>query len=185
MRIPGLLLASLIAAMPLTAQEGVKWVGAQVGFQAQGPDSRGAKSATLFGAGGGVWFTDRWGADAAFRVANIDSNKGLGSGSQQYLTAAVLFNFLPNDKQWNLYAKAGFGSVRVEPPWSGSKDTTTKSVTLAGVGAQYRIGASGMLGAEVQLMRFNADYHEWPVVFTAGWRFGGVAKPAPRPAPKK
>lgn len=181
MRISGLFLASLIAASPLAAQEGVKWVGAQAGFQGQGPDDRGAKSAALFGVAGGAWFTDRWGADAGFRVANIDSNKGLGSGSQQYLTAALMFNFLPNDKHWNLYAKAGLGSVRVEPPWSGSKDTTTKSVTLAGVGAQYRIGESGIVGAEFQLMRFNADYHEWPILFTAGWRFGGV----PRPIKKK
>ena len=175
MRISGLFLASLIAAAPLAAQEGIKWVGAQVGVQGQGSDSRGAKAAVLFGATGGAWFTDRWGMDAAFQTANIDSDRGLGSGSQQYLTVAGLFNFLPNDKHWNIYAKAGLGSVRVEPPWAPS--TTNKSITLIGVGSQYRFGESGIAGLEFQLMRFNADYHEWPILFTVGWRFGGVAKP--------
>ncbi len=175
MRISGLLLASLIAAMPLAAQEGVKWVGVQVGTQGQGSDARGAKAAFLFGVSGGAWFTDRWGMDAAFQAANIDSNNGKGSGSQQYLTIAGRFNFLVNDPHWNLYAKAGLGTVRVEPPWAPS--TTNKSVTLVGVGTQYRMGESGFVGLEAQLMRFNADYHEWPVLITAGWRFGGVAKP--------
>ncbi|MDE3246710.1 MAG: porin family protein [Acidobacteriota bacterium] len=175
MRISVLALASLMVAGPLAAQEGMKWVGIQVGTQGQGSDSRGAKAAFLVGASGGAWFTDRWGADAAFQTANIDSNNGKGSGNQQYLTIAGRFNFLPNDEHWNLYAKAGLGTVRVEPPWAPS--TTNKSVTLIGLGTQYKIGASGIAGLEFQLMRFEADYHEWPILFTAGWRFGGVAKP--------
>ena len=175
MRISGLFLASLIAAAPLAAQEGVKWIGAQVGYLSQGEDNRGAKDTVVFGGTAGAWFTDRWGMDVAVQVANIDSNRNLGSGSQTYLTVGGLFNFLPNDKNWNIYAKAGLGTVRVEPPWS--KDTTNKSITLVGVGAKYRLAETWLLGAEFQLVRFNADYHEWPILFTAAWRFGGVAKP--------
>ena len=176
MRISGLFFASLIVAAPLAAQEGDKWVGAQVGFLSQGQDSRGAKDVVMLGATAGAWLTNYWGVDVGFQVANLDSNAGLGSGSQQYLTAARLFNSLPDGRHWNIYVKAGAGIARIEPPWSGSSNTTTKSITLVGLGARYKIGESGLLGGEFQLVRFSANNHEWPFLFTAGWRFGGVSK---------
>jgi opacity protein-like surface antigen len=175
MRISGLLLVSLIAAVPVAAQDVAGWAGAQVGFLNQKDDNRGAKDTAMFGVTGGAWFTKRLGADASFQTANIESSRGKGSGSQQYMTVAALFNFLPEDKLWTIYAKAGVGSVRVEPPWAPS--STNKSITLLGLGTQYRIGVAGMAGVELQMVRFNADYHEWPILFTAGWRFGGAAKP--------
>ena len=180
MRISGLLLASLVTAAPLAAQDTTGWAGALVGFQTQGSDLRGAKDAALFGVTGGVWFNKRWGMDAQFHTANIESSKGAGSGTQQYLTAGVLFNFLPDNPVWSFYAKAGGGTAHVEPPWSGSKDATNKSITLAGLGTQYRIGLTGFAGFEVQIVRFDADYHEWPIMFSAGWRFGGGLTPAPK-----
>ena len=180
MRITGLLLASLIAAAPLAAQDVAAWGGALTGFQTQQGDTRGAKDAALFGVTGGVWFNHSLGMDASFHTANIESSRGEGSGTQQYLTASVLFNFLPANPVWSLYVKAGAGTVSVQPPWSGSNSSTNKSITLLGVGTHHRWGLTGFWGAEFQMMRFNADYHEWPILFTAGWRFGGGPIPAPK-----
>ncbi len=172
MRIPGLVLASLIASAPLAAQSVEMWAGAVTGMELQGQDDRGAKDAATFGVTGGAWFNSHWGMDASFRTANIESSRGQGSGNQQYLTTGALFNFLPGNKFWKIYAKAGVGSVNIQPPWSGSSSSTTKTVTLIGAGTQYRIGLTGFAGIELQLMRFDADYHEWPVLISAGWRFG-------------
>ncbi len=180
MRIQGLFLASLIAAVPLAAQGVEGWAGALTGLQTQQGDLRGAKDAALFGVTGGAWFNNRFGMDASFHTANIESSRGQGSGTQQYLTTSVLFNFLPGNPLWSLYVKAGGGTVRVEPPWSGTTGTTNKSITLLGAGTHYRLGLAGFAGVEFQMMRFDTHYHEWPIIFTAGWRFGGSLKPAPK-----
>ena len=185
MRTKSLLLVSMfIVGASLAAQEGMAWVGPQVGLLRQRNDQRGAKSAALFGVSGGKWFTERWGAEVGYLFTTVDSNNGKGSGSQQYLHGSVLFNlYTSNENCWNAYARAGAAAVRVQPPWAGTEDdrwsstipATTKTAGVLGLGVQYRLKDNWLLGAELKMIRYEPRLHEWPVMFTAAWRFGGAS----------
>lgn len=169
MRIPGLVIASLIASAPLAAQH---WVGVMSGVQLQLQDSRGANNAAIVGTTIGMWFPSTpWGIDITYHQANVGSSMSpyAPGGTQEYATAAAMYNVYPVNKALNFYAKAGVGSAILHPNWSGTTSNTTRTILVLGVGVQVRPTATFMYGAEFQMNQFDPHYHEWPLLIKAAF----------------
>ena len=180
-----LAVALALAAGPLVAQDGQKWIGIQGGYDFQNNGDRNAKDNGILGLTFGSWCTDRWGYDLSVLGTQLKAKTGDFSADEYHAHLSGLFNLNPDSKTWVPYLRAGLGGTQVDTPWSFSTGRTTRFSYNAGVGVQGLLAEHFFIGLEARAVRIETQrsYTETLGLVTLGYRFGRTAKAAPAPEP--
>jgi outer membrane protein OmpA-like peptidoglycan-associated protein len=179
--------ALALVATTLTAQEGDRWLGVQVGYALQNNSDRYAKDNLILGVAAGTWCSPRWGTELSVLGTQLKAKTGNASGNEYHGHLSGLMNLNPGAVTWVPYLRLGVGATQVATPWSFSPDTTTRLSYHAGAGLQGRLGEGFLLGLEARAIRIETrtSFTETLGLLTLGYRWGKAATPAPPPPEPK
>jgi len=170
--------------LSLAAQEGQTWATLQ-GGEAFRKDTNVYQNGMAYGAGGGTWFSDRWGLDLkalrtvqpARYIGYPDTHEYLGLGS-------ILFNLGGTRDHWQPYLAAGAGGSRLHAPFATS---STKLNEHAGVGLIGHTDSGFTFQLDAKVVNVSTDYanHFREVLTMAGigytWGRRNTVAAAPMP----
>jgi len=180
------ILSFLVAtALPLAAQsQEFKWLTVVGGGTIFGKGD--FKTAPHFGAAGGWWFSEHWGAELRGTNGRIKNSSGTISESQTIYTLTALRRFGSPDAKWQPYLSFGMGATK-NGVYGISVVGPTKQVDMRpelnlGIGAQRRFSQSGLLTLDYRLAHSGlrgATYNDHLVTAGLGFTFGERRRSTP------
>ena len=182
--------AVAVAATPAAAQvasapQGPR-VEAVVGYDALrvdledfGVDERLKDNDVFYGIGAGYDFAVSPGVSAGVDVEYTDSNNRrdfddgeenveISTGRDLYAGGRVT---LPISAAANVYAKAGYTTLKIEGEVDGVDDSTKLDGYRLGAGAQFGIGGGAYVGGEYRFSDYEQDVSRHQFAVTLGTRF--------------
>ncbi|HLO66151.1 MAG TPA: outer membrane beta-barrel protein, partial [Holophaga sp.] len=145
------------------------------------------KDSVGVGAGAGMWFGPRWGAEVDLLHLRLESSHSSAASDETHLLASGLFNLAPTAAPWVPYARAGLGLASIQSPFSLASHRTTRATYHAGLGAQRWWGDHRMFSAELRSVTIDNEARrtEFQGLLGLGlrWGGGGSSRPVPAAAP--